>query len=111
MRQSIPEYTRITANLYHALERAAKISGSRKKNMLVKIRLDDVGWGDTEIDSFENIRGALLRMVPLAHPSPTAEVALYTDASQDFWGAMVAQLEPLEERLRAGRPSKRRRSP
>ncbi|KAE9289660.1 hypothetical protein PF008_g25832 [Phytophthora fragariae] len=96
MRQSIPEYTRITANLYDALERAAKISGSRKKNMLAKIRLDDVGWGDTEIASFENIRGALLRMVPLAHPSPTAEVALYTDASQDFWGAMVSQLDPLE---------------
>ncbi|GMF48372.1 unnamed protein product [Phytophthora fragariaefolia] len=47
-------------------------------------------------EAFENIRGALLRMVPLAHPIPTAEVALYTDASQEFWGAMVSQLEPLE---------------
>ncbi|OWZ12740.1 hypothetical protein PHMEG_00014054 [Phytophthora megakarya] len=35
-------------------------------------------------------------MMPLAHPSPRAEVCLYTDDSQVFWGALVRQLESHE---------------
>ncbi|KAE9030308.1 hypothetical protein PF011_g666 [Phytophthora fragariae] len=35
-------------------------------------------------------------MVPLVHPSPTAEVCLYVDASQDYWGAVVTQIDPSE---------------
>ncbi|GMF24236.1 unnamed protein product [Phytophthora fragariaefolia] len=31
-------------------------------------------------------------MVPLAHPNPNMDVWLYTDASQDYWGAAVTQL-------------------
>ncbi|KAE8907530.1 hypothetical protein PF005_g17564 [Phytophthora fragariae] len=81
MRQSIPEYTRISAVLYDALERAAKVSGSRKKKILGKINLVDVAWGAQETAGFEDVRQALLRMVPLAHPSPSSEVCLYSDAS------------------------------
>ncbi|KAE9282551.1 hypothetical protein PR003_g27380 [Phytophthora rubi] len=99
MRQSIPEYSRLSAALYEALERAAQVAGSRKQNKLAKVRLDEVGWHDTEASSFEAVRAALLRMVPLAHPRPTAEVCLYTDASQDFWGAVLTQLKPGEAEL------------
>ncbi|KAE9298670.1 hypothetical protein PR003_g23177 [Phytophthora rubi] len=79
MRQSIPEYTRISAVLYDALERAAKVSGSRKKKMLGKINLVDVAWGAQETAGFEDVRQALLRM--------------------DFRGAVVTQLEPNEFQL------------
>uniref|UniRef100_H3GD34 Chromo domain-containing protein n=1 Tax=Phytophthora ramorum TaxID=164328 RepID=H3GD34_PHYRM len=85
MRQSIPEFTRITTKLYDALERAAQHAGSRKKLKLSRVRLEEVGWGEAEISSLEAIWGCLLRMVPLAHPKATAELALYTDASQDHW--------------------------
>ncbi|GMF22827.1 unnamed protein product [Phytophthora fragariaefolia] len=93
MRQSIPEYTRISAVLYDALERAAIVSGSRKKKMLAKVDLVDVSWGAQETAGFVDIRQALLRMVPLTHSSPSSEVCLYSDANQDFWGAVVTQLE------------------
>ncbi|KAE9073862.1 hypothetical protein PF010_g24905 [Phytophthora fragariae] len=90
MRQSIPEYTRISAVLYDALERAAKVSGSRKKKMLAKVNLVDAAWGAQETAGFEDVRQALLRMAPLAHSSPSSEVCFYSDASQD------TQLEPNE---------------
>ncbi|GMF29380.1 unnamed protein product [Phytophthora fragariaefolia] len=89
MRQSIPEYTRISAVLYDALGLAAKVGGSRKKKMLANVDLVDVAWGAQETAGFEDVRQALLRMVPLAYPSPSSEVCLYSDASQDFWGAVV----------------------
>ncbi|KAE8980660.1 hypothetical protein PR001_g23652 [Phytophthora rubi] len=92
MRQSLPEYSRISAALYEALDRAAQVVDSRKKNQLSKVRLEYVNWGDAEVASFEAVRTALLKMVPLAHPNPTMDVCLYTDASQDFWGAAVTQL-------------------
>jgi len=92
MRQSIPDYSRISDALYKVLERAAKVAGSRKKIHLTKVLLEDVAWGDTEIASFDGVRAALLKMVPLSHPSPTTDVCVYTDASKDFWGAAVTQL-------------------
>jgi len=39
MRQSIPEFTRLTAPLYAALDRAATAAGSRKKTKLERIQL------------------------------------------------------------------------
>lgn len=96
MRQSIPEYSRLSAALYEALERAATVAGSRKQKHLSKVRLDEIGWTTKELSSFDAVREALLRMVPLAHPNQTAEVCLYTDASQDFWGAVVTQLPAAE---------------
>uniref|UniRef100_H3GQQ9 Reverse transcriptase/retrotransposon-derived protein RNase H-like domain-containing protein n=1 Tax=Phytophthora ramorum TaxID=164328 RepID=H3GQQ9_PHYRM len=73
--------------------------GSHKQTQLAKVRLEDIGWGDQEIAGVEDARTALLGMVPLAYPSPTADVCLYTDAGQDFWGAVVTQLEPHEVSL------------
>ncbi|POM57665.1 Hypothetical protein PHPALM_37794 [Phytophthora palmivora] len=99
MRQSIPEYNRLTAGLHAVLEEAMKAAGSRKKVKLAKFPLDKIGWGDPQLADLAAVKAVLLEMVPLAHPSPTAEVCLYTDASQDSWGAVATQLEPGEVQL------------
>ncbi|KAE9083679.1 hypothetical protein PF006_g26638 [Phytophthora fragariae] len=99
MRQSIPEYNRLTAGLYAVLEEAMKTAGSRKKVKLAKFPLDQISWGDPQLADLAAVKAALLKMVPLAHPSPTAAVCLYTDASQDSWGAVATQLEPGEVQL------------
>jgi hypothetical protein len=99
MRQSIPEYNRLTAGLYAALEQAMKTAGSRKKAKLAKLPLDQIDWGDQQLADLAAVQAALLKMVPLAHPSPNAEVCLYTDASQDSWGAVATQLKPGEAQL------------
>jgi transposase InsO family protein len=99
MRQSIPHYSQLTAGLSAVLEEAMKLAGSRKKNRLSKILLSDVGFGEESLKELAAVKAALVEMVPLAHPSPDAEVCVYTDASQDYWGAVVTQLEPGEAQL------------
>ncbi|KAG6574672.1 DNA/RNA polymerase [Phytophthora cinnamomi] len=99
MRQSIPEYNRLTAGLYAVLEEAMKAAELRKKVKLAKFPLHQIGWGDPQLADLAAVKAALLKMVPLAHPSLTAEVCLYTDASQDSWGAVATQLEPGEVQL------------
>lgn len=97
MRQNIPEYNRLTAGLYAVLEEAMKAAGEKAK--LARFPLDQTGWDESQLTEFEAVRSALLKMVPLAHPSPTADVCLYTDASQDSWGAVATQLKPGEAQL------------
>ncbi|KAJ0392197.1 hypothetical protein ATCC90586_010566 [Pythium insidiosum] len=99
MRQSLPRFNELTAGLYQLLEAAMTAAASRKKAQLARIRLNDVGWTEQHRVQLDAVRQALLGMVPLAHPSPTADVCLYTDASQDYWGAVVTQLEPGELQL------------
>ncbi|KAJ0393724.1 hypothetical protein ATCC90586_011174 [Pythium insidiosum] len=94
MRQPMPQFNQLTAGLYKVLEAAMAAARSRKKAKLTKCRLADVGWSEKNVEQLEAVRRALLHVVPLAHPSPTADVCLYTDASRDFWGAVVTQLEP-----------------
>lgn len=88
------QFTRIAAKLYDTLERAAQRAGSRKKLKPSRVRLEAIGWGEAEVSSLEAICGCLPQVVPLAHPKTRAVLVLYTDASQDHWGAILTQLEP-----------------
>lgn len=93
MRQSIHEFICITSKLYDALVRAAQRAGSRKK---LKLSRSSCGGrlSESEIRSVEAVCAALLRMVPLAHLKATTDLALFTDATQDHWGAVLSLLEP-----------------
>ncbi|KAE9043464.1 hypothetical protein PR003_g6175 [Phytophthora rubi] len=99
MRQSIPTYNLLTQRLYATLETAMQLAGTREKSKLSKCLLVDAGWGVEDETALEAVRAALLKMVPLAHPNQQDEVCLYTDASQDSWGAVLTQLRPEELQL------------
>lgn len=94
MRQHIPMYASLIAPLAAALETAAGIAHSRQKTKLAKVLLTEVGWERQQQEAFDACRAALVRMVPLAYPRSEAEVCVYTDASDEFWGAIVTQVEP-----------------
>ncbi|KAE9333825.1 hypothetical protein PR003_g13836 [Phytophthora rubi] len=76
MRRGIPEYNRLTGDLYAVLERAMILAGSRKKQKLNRFLLVDAGWSEMDTACLNAVRDALLNMLPLAHPSPTAELPL-----------------------------------
>lgn len=103
MRGSIPNFTTIASPLMMLLETAAKAAKSRKKAALRRVVLMDIGWNEDHQRSLENLKEALVRMVPLAHPQDEAIVCVFTDASEDHWGAVVTQLsadddeQPLEK--------------
>ncbi|OWZ12737.1 Retroelement [Phytophthora megakarya] len=78
VRQSIPEFTRITSKLYDVLDRAIKTVDSHKNAQLSKVLLADVGCGTEETSRLETFRVALLAMAPLPHPIPESKLCLYT---------------------------------
>ncbi|GMF32429.1 unnamed protein product [Phytophthora fragariaefolia] len=63
--------------------------GLEKKVKLSRVRLEDVSWGADEVAGVEAVRDALLKPAPLAPPSPTADLCLYPDTSNDYWGAVT----------------------
>jgi hypothetical protein len=103
MRASIPDYAAMTAELYALLDAAAAVVNSHKKKLLPRVRLDSVGIGAEHDAAVARLKQALVAMVPLAHPSDAADVYLFTDASAQYWGAVVTQIliedavRPLEE--------------
>ena len=96
MRASIPRYSELVSELSLLLENCMAKGGSRKKNKLVRLLLKDCGWSEAHEQVFARLKGALMDMVPLAHPREDADVCVYTDASQDHWGAVITQVVPNE---------------
>ena len=96
MRASIPCYSELTAPLYEILEAAMTSAGSRKKNKLLRVPLASVGWDERHDECVRKTKDALLCIVPLAHPRADHMVCLFTDASQDFWGACATQVPLLD---------------
>ena len=92
MRSSIPEYNRLVAPLTALLEDAMRTAKSRKKTKLERVALVDQGWSSEHDECVANCKDALARMVPLAHPRADMEICVYTDASNDFWGAVATQI-------------------
>ena len=52
-----------------------------------------LNWSEAHQESFEKAKSALSSAVPLAHPSPSAEISLVTDASATHVGAVLQQRE------------------
>ncbi|POM74204.1 Hypothetical protein PHPALM_8883 [Phytophthora palmivora] len=85
MRTSLPAFNKLTAPLY---DRAA----GRKKTQVRAITLCKVGWGAGEAACIEKCKIALQNALCLAHPDPTKLLTVYTDASDEHWGAVITQI-------------------
>nr|CCA15462.1 PREDICTED: GapPol polyproteinlike putative [Albugo laibachii Nc14] len=94
MRNNILNYKTLVKDLQDVLEYATKSAGNRKKRNLMNVLLRDHGWSPKHDALLQQIKGILFAMVPMAHPKDTWDVCLYTDASQDHWGAIIAQVAP-----------------
>ena len=96
MRASMPGYNALVEPLTTLMEVCMSKAGSRKKAKLTSVLLTENGWSQVHLEALEALKKALLAMVPLAHPKDNMEVCVYTDASQDHWGAIVTQVVPGE---------------
>nr|CCA26789.1 AlNc14C414G11479 [Albugo laibachii Nc14] len=93
-RNNIPNYTTLVKDLQDVLQYATESAGSRKKRNFMNVLLQDHGWSSKHDAGLQLIKGVLSAMVPMAHPKDTWDMCLYTDASQDHWGAIITQVEP-----------------
>jgi hypothetical protein len=84
------------------LEVICTATGSRKKTALKRFALADFEWGTEQDAAFMGCKEALRKIVTLAHPDPDKVFCLYTDASQDFWGATLTQIPAAEADLPLG---------
>jgi hypothetical protein len=93
MRASLPNYSALVGPLATLMESCMSKAGSRKKNKLTRVKLDECGWSKDHEEALADLKRALVSMVPLVHPQDDVDVCVYTDASQDYWGAIVTQVE------------------
>ena len=92
MRQHVPNYSELVAPLTKLLDEVCQVSETRKKNRLGKYQLVDFGWSQTHDEAYSKCKEALANMATLAHPDADKDFHLYTDASQDHWGAVLTQV-------------------
>ena len=89
MRNSLPDFSRRSKVLRILLEN--KLSGtSRKSSQAARIPVE---FTNEEHSCFQDLKDLVKNAVVLAHPNPDAEFCLFTDASDEGWGAVLFQLQ------------------
>ncbi|GMF34349.1 unnamed protein product [Phytophthora lilii] len=74
------------------MEKVYERAGGRQKTQVRKVSLSDVGWGEAEVASLENCKQSLQKALQLAHPDPQKLLSVFTDASDEHWGAAITQI-------------------
>jgi hypothetical protein len=92
MMSSIPRNNELIGPLRQLLDIAAKSAGSSKKTALTRVALSTAGWPADHSACFEGVKRALINLVPLSHPRDDMAVCLFTDPSDQFWGAVATQV-------------------
>ena len=93
MRSKLPDYARICGPLQEFLNEV--LEGRRRTaSVAAGIRLAEQGWNDELTRAFDELKRLLSKAVTLGHPNPEADFCLFTDASDNYWGAVLTQLLP-----------------
>lgn len=95
MRASIPDYSRRTKLLYDLLEFAMRGKKSKKVSVANRVPIRET-WTVDHDKAFEDTKVALRDIVTLAHRDPEKRMCLFTDASDDAWGAVLTQVRAEE---------------
>ena len=98
IRTAVPGFAEDIAPLHNWLNAILK-GGKRTKRRAQAIELK---WTRELKAQFENIRFKLLNAVTLAHPDPNATLLLFPDASNLFWGALLAQVHDFDLNVDVG---------
>lgn len=88
LRDSIVDYSRIMAPLLKKLEKVMAMRG-RRKSQLAAV---DLEWSSTEVDSFNAATDLLATSSTQHFAASTAELCLFTDASNTGWAIVVTQV-------------------
>ena len=92
LQMSLPNYAPTMKPLQVFMEKVYNMAKGRTKVKVKKVKLKEVGWSKEEEKAWENVKEMLRHSVTLAHPDPKAEVCVFTDASEEYWGAIVTQI-------------------
>ncbi|GMF35861.1 unnamed protein product [Phytophthora fragariaefolia] len=94
MGTSLPGFNKLIDPLVKVMEKVYMYehAGGRKKPQVHGVQLCDVEWSDTEVACIDQCKSALQNVLQLAHPDPEKLLTVYTDTSDEHWGAAIAQI-------------------
>ena len=92
MRVSLPNFTEVIAPLRQILEVAYQTVGKRTSAAVKNVKLEALGWTTIHDTAFQSVISLLKTSVTLAHPNPEYAFCVFTDASLDFWSAVITQI-------------------
>jgi RNase H-like domain found in reverse transcriptase len=93
LRTSLPEFTTLIHPLSTFLTAAhTAAGGTRTKNAVARITINDLGWLATEVACFDACKQALIYATCLAHRDETCRLCVYTDASERHWPSIITQV-------------------
>lgn len=92
VKQGILGFTNLLMPLHDFMERIYGVANSRKKRSVSRYLLSDQGWGQMELDAFEDCKKALTNQVTLSHCDPLQRLCVYTDASEMVWLGILTQV-------------------
>lgn len=102
MCNSIPNFHQKIQPLNEILEAAYKQAGRRKKSALKNIMLRQLSWGTEHKMALTNIQDSLRNAVKLAFPKDGHVLCVYTDASEEFWAAVITQTKEQQLNKKVG---------
>lgn len=73
-----------------------QVTKSRKKRLLVGVKLSDVGWTKEHSEAFKELLEAIHSAIRTAVPDKTKQLCLFKDASEVGCAIVVTQCDPLE---------------
>ena len=82
-----------SSTLWQKLEHAYKKVNSRKKHRFKNLKLSDLGWNEKDKAAFKAIKEQLADCQTNSFPIPGARMCLFTDASDNYYAAMLTQVE------------------
>jgi hypothetical protein len=88
LRDSMIDYSRITAGLQAKLEKVMAERG-RRKAQLTGAKLT---WTDEEVVFYQNVLRMIERSCKLAFPDEDATLCMFTDASKTGWALIITQV-------------------
>lgn len=94
MRKHIHDFAILMEPLQSIWSAVTAVTGTQKGTASRRVALADVGWNDGGLDAWRAVNQAIAHAATLAHPDPNKTIVMFSDASDLFYGCVIAQGDP-----------------
>jgi len=90
-------FAAISQPLWDLLNQVYELKGSRARRRYKNVKLADVGWNVQHSQAFATLKHRLHHLLETAFRIPGSTLCLFTDASDKYYSALLAQVETWQE--------------
>ncbi|GMF27035.1 unnamed protein product [Phytophthora fragariaefolia] len=92
MRMSLPAFNKLINPISQFVEKVYTAAGGRKKSLVRRVTLREVNGSEVELAALQSCKEALEHALTLAHQDPEKRLCVFTDVSDEHWGAAITQV-------------------